>query len=319
MQTQTPQQTAKAGTSKLAARSTHQTSDQMHSMVEFDNDARSRCTRNSSRGLPSDHGSGGAWEGFSLLGRERSPEGGRNCTGRNRQITRKSGQNGNVSYRVGLAAQHRFWRSSAGGKAGVAPKGSRRCWLSDDDSRRNGRVSGPARAGLGKCQPFTQPVVHADRRAAGGCISVLHHTATAEFDRSRPAQERSVGGRERKARKAGMGPVVSYARHGVYSSSAHASYFLRTRTSSFAIAKTCFTSVGISPIGMLPISAPFWPVLCSKIDGLGTKVGLAVSFFGGFFSSELISFLIESVASPMMEGAGVLGNGHSSAAGGIAA
>lgn len=313
MQTQTPQQTAEAGPSARLA------SDPMHSMVELDNDARSRCTRNSSHGLPSGHRSWGAWEGFSLLGRERSPEGSRNCAGRNGQITRKSWENCNVPYRVGSAAQHRFWRSGAGGKSGTAAKGRSGRWLSDDDSSRNGSVPGPARAGLGKCQPFTQPVVLIDRRAASGCISVLHHTATAELDRSRPAQERSVGGRECKARKASMGPVIGYARHGVSSSSAYSAYFLRTRRRSSTIADICSISDGASPIVMLPVSAPFWPVLCSKIDGLGTKVGLAVSFFGGFFSSELISFLIESVASPMMEGAGVLGNGHSSAAGGEAA
>lgn len=241
-----------------------------------------------------------------LLGSARGFENSRGCLSGNRQVEGKSGQNSYIPYWMGLAVERGFWgRGVCANTTHVtAHRSSRR--LCSDNSRRAMRLSGSARAELGKCWPFSRPVAALDRAPASRSVSALYNAGTPEVLEQCAAQERPTDSHMRQVCERSVG---SSAGHACNSLPVRADYnfgFLKKRDRSLAKAVTCSTSLGTSPIVSPPLSAPFCPVRCSKIESLGTNEGLPVSLAGGFLS--LISFLIESVASLMMEGAGVFGN-----------
>lgn len=244
---------------------------------------------------------------LSLLGSTRGAKNSRVGLGRNGQVTGEFRENRNFPYQVELTTQCSVWRGGIGANSGLSATHGSGYGVFANNSRSAVCVSGRAGTKLGKYGHSAGAVARPNREATGQCLGPLYYAATPICHKQRTAQERPAYRYMRKICTAGMGYFANNASH-IFS--AWASYrfsFLRNADKSLAIEPVCSSSLGISPIGLIPPFAPFWPVRYSKIDSLGTKEGFAASLAGGFLSS-LISFLIESVVSPMMEVAGAFGN-----------
>ena len=118
---------------------------------------------------------GGMRRRFSAVGCERSSESGGNSPFRNGQVAGEYRQNCNVIDRLGPAVECRVWgRCVCTNAWGALTRGGGR-WLSVDDSRRAGGVSGSAHPCLGKWRPSAPSVVLADRNASARSAGPLHH------------------------------------------------------------------------------------------------------------------------------------------------
>lgn len=253
------------------------------------------------------NGYGRNGERFSLLGSKGSPKNRRNSFGRNRQITRKPYKNGDIHYRLGLAPKRGNGGRGICANSWHAPAGSSSVWLFSNGSRCNRGISGIAGAQLVKRWPFTQHMVQADRKPTTRCLSFVHHSRKTEITRECLAHKRYTRGYLCKACAQSMEPAAGYAYCSIYSSNCSSYLSLRVFRNSFIdFSNSCISLLLFSFGAELLLLAPFWPVLCSKIEGLGTKFGL--SFCVCFLSSLGISFLIESCERPMMENAGEYSN-----------
>ena len=242
--------------------------------------------------------------GVPVVGSKGGIESRRICFGGNRQVSGKPDQNSSIFDRMVITSERGFWGSGVRTNTYFATEDRRGSRLFVDNCRRVKSISGVADQGLGKRWTSSQPMVLANRKSASRSIISLYHSGEAKISGQCLTQKRQVYRDLCKACPPLMAFTFGNASICIRGGITRSPYFLRTRCKSFTIFMTSCTSWGISPIITLLPWAAFWPVLCSKMDWCGKNVGLSASFLAGFSFSSDISFLIESVASPMMKVAG---------------